>query len=242
VEGLEYSNNTLVPKFEKTGFARHMSVPCEIFDLDNPAPLPFGWSLMFTGLVEGTGRVVALLSPEGITRLIIDAGAIAEGVQVGESVAINGCCLTVTSTEGARLGFDLLAETQACTNLRDAKPGRAVNLERAMPAHGRYGGHFVTGHVDTTGVIRGWAQKGQDYELRVGIEPAQGKYLVPKGCLAVDGISLTVAEVGRDEFSIWIIPHTRAVTALNERAVGDLVNLEFDMLAKYTEKILSMRG
>jgi riboflavin synthase len=196
---------------------------------------------MFTGLVEGTGRVMALLSPEGMTRLTVDAGPLAEGVQIGDSVAINGCCLTVTSSDGPRLGFDLLKETQACTNLRDAKPGRAVNLERALPAHGRYGGHFVTGHIDTTGVIRGWEQKGQDYELRVGIEPSQGIYLVPKGCLAVDGISLTVADVGRDEFSVWIIPHTREVTALNERAVGDLVNLEFDLLAKYTEKILAMR-
>jgi riboflavin synthase len=184
---------------------------------------------------------MALLSPEGMTRLTVDAGPLAEGVQIGDSVAINGCCLTVTSSDGPRLGFDLLKETQACTNLRDAKPGRAVNLERALPAHGRYGGHFVTGHIDTTGVIRGWEQKGQDYELRVGIEPSQGIYLVPKGCLAVDGISLTVADVGRDEFSVWIIPHTREVTALNERAVGDLVNLEFDLLAKYTEKILAMR-
>ena len=116
-----------------------------------------------------------------------------------------------------------------------------VNLERALPASGRYGGHFVTGHVDATGVIRKWEQKGQDYELRVGIEPAQGIYLVPKGCIAVDGISLTVADVERDEFSVWIIPHTREVTALRERAEGDLVNLEFDMLAKYTEKILAAR-
>ena len=197
---------------------------------------------MFTGLVEGTGRVAVLLAPKGMTRLMIDAGPLVEGARIGDSVALNGCCLTVTSIEGSLLGFDLLEETQACTNLRDAKPGRAVNLERALPAHGRYGGHFVTGHVDTTGVIRRWEQKGQDYELRIGIEPAQGIYLVPKGCLAVDGISLTVADVGRDEFSVWIIPHTRSITALRERAVGDLVNLEFDLLAKYTEKILAMRA
>jgi len=197
---------------------------------------------MFTGLVEGTGRVAVLLAPKGMTRLMIDAGPLVEGARIGDSVALNGCCLTVTSIEGSLLGFDLLEETQACTNLRDAKPGRAVNLERALPAHGRYGGHFVTGHVDTTGVIRRWEQKGQDYELRIGIEPAQGIYFVPKGCIAVDGISLTVADVGREEFSVWIIPHTRSITALRERAVGDLVNLEFDLLAKYTEKILAMRA
>jgi len=197
---------------------------------------------MFTGLVEGTGRVVALLSPEGVGgSLMIDAGPLAEGARIGDSVAINGCCLTVTSNEGARLGFDLLEETRARTNLRDAKPGAVVNLERALPAQGRYGGHFVTGHIDATGVIRRWEQTGRDYELRIGIEPAHGIYLVPKGCVAVDGISLTVADVGRDEFSVWIIPHTRSVTALRERSAGDLVNLEFDLLAKYTEKILAMQ-
>ena len=197
---------------------------------------------MFTGLVEGTGRVLALESPQGVARLMIDAGPLAEGARIGDSVAINGCCLTVSSSEGPHLGFDLLEETQARTNLRDAKPGVVVNLERALPAHGRYGGHFVTGHIDATGVIRRWEQTGRDYELRIGIEPAHGIYLVPKGCIAVDGISLTVADVRRDEFSVWIIPHTRSVTALRERAVGDLVNLEFDLLAKYTEKILAMRN
>jgi riboflavin synthase len=198
---------------------------------------------MFTGLIEGTGRVLALVSPKGVAlSLMIDAGSLAEGAQIGDSVAINGCCLTVTSSEGAHLGFDLLEETQARTNLREMKPGAVVNLERALPAHGRYGGHFVTGHIDATGVIRRWEQVGSDYELRIGIEPAHGIYLVPKGCIAVDGISLTVADVGQHEFSVWIIPHTRAVTALRERAVGDLVNLEFDLLAKYTEKILGMKN
>ncbi len=173
---------------------------------------------------------------------MIDAGVLAEGTRIGDSVAINGCCLTVTSIEGAQLGFDLLEETQARTNMRSLKPGAVVNLERALPASGRYGGHFVTGHIDATGVIRRWAKSGEDHELRIGIEPAHGSYLVPKGCIAIDGISLTVAEVARDEFSVWIIPHTRSITALRERAVGDLVNLEFDLLAKYTEKILAMRN
>lgn len=197
---------------------------------------------MFTGLVEGTGQAVALESLDSGTRLVVEAGRVAEGAQIGDSVAINGCCLTVTSVTGTRLSFDLLAETVARTNLCELKPGGVVNLERAMPANGRYGGHFVTGHIDATGIIRRWEQVGQDYELRLGIEAAHGAYLVPKGCIAVDGISLTVAEVGQDEFSVWIIPHTRAVTALRERSVGNLVNLEFDLLAKYTEKILSMRG
>jgi riboflavin synthase len=196
---------------------------------------------MFTGLVEGTGRVVAFRAKGEEARLMVDAGPLVEGVRIGDSIATNGCCLTVSTIEGAELGFDLLLETQERTNLRNLKPGAQVNLERALPAQGRYGGHFVTGHIDTTGTIRRWEQAGHDYELRIGIEPAQGAYLVPKGCIAVDGMSLTVAEVKPDEFSVWIIPHTRAVTALGERSVGDLVNLEFDLLAKYTEKILAMR-
>ena len=197
---------------------------------------------MFTGLVEGTGRVMSLTTAMQVTRLTIDAGALADGTQIGDSVALNGCCLTVTAIDGPQLGFDLLEETLARTNLRQAKMGGVVNLERALPASGRYGGHFVTGHIDATGLIRRWEQTGNDYELRIGIEPAHCAYLVPKGCIAVDGISLTVADVARDEFSVWIIPHTRSVTALRERAVGDLLNLEFDLLAKYTEKILAMRS
>lgn len=196
---------------------------------------------MFTGLIEATGQVIALPAPKKSTRLLINAGPLADGAQLGDSIAINGCCLTVASIAGPQLGFDLLEETQARTNLRHARPGALVNLERALPAQGRYGGHFVTGHIDATGIIRRWEQVGADYELRIGIEPAHGIYLVPKGCIAIDGISLTVADVQRDEFSVWIIPHTRSVTALRERATGDLVNLEFDLLAKYTEKILATR-
>src|SRR5277367_4019646 len=175
------------------------------------------------------------------TGLVLEAGLVAEGARIGDSISINGCCLTVTSQEGADLGFDLLEETMARTNLRSLTKGAMVNLERAMAANGRYGGHFVTGHIDATGVIRRWEQTGQDDELCIGIDPAHGIYLVPKGCIAVDGISLTVADVARDEFSVWIIPHTRAVTALQERIVGGRVNLEFDLLAKYTEKILAGR-
>jgi len=197
---------------------------------------------MFTGLVEGTGRVGSLTTHQGTTHFVIDAGAVSEGMRIGDSVSVNGCCLTVTSIEGNNLGFDLLVETQARTNLSHLRVGAMVNLERALSAQGRYGGHFVTGHIDATGIIRGWEKKGDDDELRITIEPAHGIYLVPKGCIAIDGISLTVGAVTRDEFSVWIIPHTRAVTALSERATGDLVNLEFDLLAKYTEKILASRS
>jgi riboflavin synthase len=196
---------------------------------------------MFTGLVEGVGRVVELQPRGEGVRVVLDPGPLGTGARIGDSIALNGCCLTVAELDEFHFSFDLLHETLARTNLQAAKAGSVVNLERAMPADGRFGGHFVTGHIDTTGVVRSWGPVGADYELRVGISPGHGAYLVPKGCIAVDGISLTVAEVTADEFSVWIIPHTRAMTALHERAVGDLVNLEFDLLAKYAEKILAVQ-
>jgi riboflavin synthase len=197
---------------------------------------------MFTGIVEGTGEFLSRESGASSSRIWIEAGPISEGVNLGDSVALNGCCLTVTQLKGTKLAFDLLHETELRTNLNQLRPGSRMNLERALAASGRYGGHFVTGHVDDTGIIRRWEQVGSDYELRIGMTLQQGAYLVPKGCIAIDGISLTVAEVGADEFSVWIIPHTRQVTALNQRKPGDKVNLEFDLLAKYVEKILAVKS
>ncbi|PTY01353.1 riboflavin synthase [Verrucomicrobia bacterium LW23] len=209
---------------------------------------------MFTGLVEGTGTVISRTPngvPGGGTRLVIDAGAIAQGVAIGDSISTNGCCLTVVKISGhgqhhTLLSFDLLAETEAVTNLKALREGSAVNLERSLRADARLGGHFVTGHVDCTGSVVRFARVGQDVELRVAVPPVGGlpgtRYLVPKGCIAVDGISLTVAEVAADSFTVWIIPHTREVTALRERSTGDEVNLEFDLIAKYTEKILAGRA
>jgi riboflavin synthase len=188
------------------------------------------------------GRIVGLEEAGGAIRLLLDAGPLTQGVRPGDSVALNGCCLTAADLSGGQIAFDLLGETQARTNLRALRIGASVNIERAMPTDGRYGGHFVTGHIDAVGPIRSWGRVGADDEMRIGIPAGQGAYLVPKGCIAVDGISLTVADVSREEFSVWIIPHTRGVTALKERAVGDLVNLEFDLLAKYTERILASRS
>lgn len=196
---------------------------------------------MFTGLVEGVGRLMTIQSQKAYTRLMIDLGPLSEGVRIGDSVAINGCCLTVSILQGTHRGFDLLQETLARTNLSSTKPRSVVNVERALSVQGRFGGHFVTGHVDSVGVLRQCQQVGNDFDLRIAFDPAYGNYLVPKGCIAVDGISLTIGEVGYDEFSVWIIPHTRSQTALRERQVGDGVNLEFDLLAKYTEKILASR-
>jgi len=197
---------------------------------------------MFTGIVEGTGRVETYEPRDEAIRLTVDAGAVAEGVAPGDSVAVNGCCLTAVAIDGPRLGFDLLAETARLTNLgtlAGQAPGRVVNLERSLMPTSRMGGHFVTGHIDGTGEVRRFEQVGKDFELEIAAPEAAARYLVPKGCIAIDGISLTVVKVAGPVFTIWIIPHTREVTCLRERSAGDRVNLEFDLLAKYTEKILS---
>jgi len=195
---------------------------------------------MFTGIIEELGNVVALEDQGDAVRLTVHGPLVTSDAGEGDSIAVNGCCLTVVSIEATQIGFDLLAETQAVTNLSDLRPGSIVNLERAMPANGRYGGHFVTGHIDATGIIRRWEQVGQDYELRVGIARRQGAYLVPKGCIAIDGISLTVAALDdrTGTFDVAVIPHTLAVTTLGPKQPGDPVNLEVDVLAKYVERLL----
>ena len=197
---------------------------------------------MFTGLVEGTGRTLSFSSKEEGQRLVIEAGPLAEGAQLGDSIAINGCCLTVVSLSGTELGFDLLQETVAVTNLRELKLGGVVNLERAMPANGRYGGHFVTGHIDTTGEIVALEPRGKDHYVRVRVPAECTRHIVHKGSIAIDGISLTIAEVAEAEFAVWLIPHTMLATNLHSRRAGDAVNLEFDLLGKHVEKLLAFRS
>ncbi|MDE1171870.1 MAG: riboflavin synthase [Verrucomicrobium sp.] len=197
---------------------------------------------MFTGLIEMRGTVMAREVGADAVKLTLEAGQMAAEAVLGESIAVNGCCLTVAAIEEECLRFDLLAETERRTNLKSLLPGATVNLERALRADARLGGHFVSGHVDQTGRIAVWEPRGKDYRLEVEFDPAYGRYLVPKGCIAVDGISLTLAEVEKDRFGVWIIPHTRSVTALEERKAGDLVNLEFDLLAKYVEKMVKPQG
>jgi riboflavin synthase len=194
---------------------------------------------MFTGLIEATASVAAFQRREGASRLVLHATSIT--ACEGESIAVNGCCLTVAAPPAdGLLQFDLLEETLRRTNLGALAPGALVNLERALPATGRLGGHFVQGHVDCVAAIRGWEPAGNDYRLEVELPPAFARYLVEKGSIAVDGISLTAAQVGEETFTIWIIPHTREVTNLAEARIGTLVNLEFDMLAKYVERILTL--
>jgi riboflavin synthase len=194
---------------------------------------------MFTGLVEETGVVEAFHHRHGASRLVLKAGPLTGDATLGESIAVNGCCLTLAAEPAdGRLEFDLLEETLRRTNLGALAPGAPVNLERALPANGRLGGHFVQGHVDCVAPVLAWEPVGDDYRLEIGLPGEFAKYVVEKGSIAVDGISLTVAELKEKSFTIWIIPHTRAATNLRAAGAGGFVNLEFDMLAKYVERIL----
>lgn len=196
---------------------------------------------MFTGLVEETGTLLAHDRAAAGARLTVRAPLVASDARVGDSVAVNGCCLTVTERNGETLAFDLLAETLARTNLGALTPGAPVNLERALAAHARLGGHFVQGHIDTTARVLAFAAVGADHRLEIELPAEFARYVAFKGSIAIDGISLTVAEVHADRFVVWIIPHTLAVTNLRAKQAGDAVNLEFDLLAKYVERILATR-
>ena len=196
---------------------------------------------MFTGLVEKVGQCALLERNEVGAWLAIDAGEIASDARIGDSVAVNGCCLTVTSIRESVLSFDVLEESLKRTNLGALGEGSAVNLERAMAADGRLGGHFVQGHVDSTAAVIGTTEKGNDLRLEFELPDEFASYVAFKGSIAINGVSLTVAEVGDSTFAVWIIPHTRAMTNLGGLRAGDRVNLEFDILAKYAERILSRK-
>jgi riboflavin synthase len=198
---------------------------------------------MFTGIVEEAG-VIEKIKPTGKSiELTVRAGVCGRGLKVGGSVAVNGCCLTAVkiTTRGKvkRIQFDLLEESWQRTNFQFAKVGSLVNLERSLRANGELGGHFVTGHVDGLGKIIRWERAGKDHVLDIAAPPDVMRYVVFKGSIAVDGISLTVAAVQKKNFRIWIIPHTFEVTVLRERKIGDAVNLEADLLGKYAEKFLA---
>ena len=194
---------------------------------------------MFTGLIEEVGTVVAVRACDHGTELQIAAPRSAKHVSSGESIAVNGCCLTLTSRRGDRLSFDLLEETIARTNLKKLQQNSRLNLERALRADGRLGGHFVQGHIDCVSRLIAFDRRGADFRLEVELPESSGHYVVSKGSIAVDGISLTVAEVLPGSFAVWIIPHTKRHTNLDRATTGDLVNLEFDILAKYVERMVA---
>jgi riboflavin synthase len=200
---------------------------------------------MFTGIVEEAGVIEKITPARKSIEMTVRANVCGRGVKVGDSVAVNGCCLTAVKVtprgKSKLIRFDLLQESWRRTNFQFGRIGSLVNLERSLRANGELGGHFVTGHVDGLGKIIRWERAGKDHVLDIAAPADVMRYLVFKGSVAVDGISLTVASVGKKSFRIWIIPHTFEVTALRERKVGDAVNLEADLLGKYVEKFLSAR-
>lgn len=197
---------------------------------------------MFTGLVEEIGICEELQRSAGSARLVIQAPTISSGVMIGDSIAVNGCCLTAISIREGVMAFDLLEETLQRTNLKDLAPGKKVNLERSLLADGRIGGHFVQGHVDAAIHVAALLKQGSDLRIDFKLPPDFAAYVAFKGSVAINGVSLTIAEVTDDSFAVWIIPHTASHTNLGDLKQGDLVNLECDMLAKYTARIMQMRG
>lgn len=194
---------------------------------------------MFTGLIEEVGHVV---SRQG-SRLAVAARTVLEDAAVGVSIAVSGVCLTVVERGAGRLGFDLGPETLARTALADLAPGDGVNLERPLRLGGMVGGHLVQGHVDGMGVVADLTREGDTARLRIEWQDAAlGALLIPQGSVAVDGASLTVASLGERAFEVMVIPHTLAATTLGGLKAGRRVNLEMDMIGKYVQRILSLRG
>lgn len=194
---------------------------------------------MFTGLVEEIGTMKSISRKGEAMLLGISANVITEGLKLGDSISVNGVCLTATSFDTSSFTVDVMPQTYRNTNLKDLKPGSRINLERAMAANGRFGGHIVQGHVDGVGTILsiGKDQNAVVYEIAPN-KPSLFKYIIPKGSIAVDGISLTVVEAANGRFVISIIPHTLAETVLAFKRAGDTVNLECDVLGKYVEHLL----
>jgi riboflavin synthase len=178
--------------------------------------------------------------------LLIRANLCARELKLGDSLAVNGCCLTVVKllTRGKMkfVQFDLLNETWNRTNLQFAKPGSLVNLERSLRADGRLSGHFVAGHIDGFGKIVHWERTEQDHLLEITAARKLMRYVIEKGSIAVDGVSLTVASTGKSSFRIWIIPHTLRVTTFHQRKTGEMVNIEVDLIGKYVEKFVTCRS
>lgn len=196
---------------------------------------------MFTGLIEATGKVVSVEPRDEQVRLTLLI-PFANELTDGESVAVNGCCLTVTAHDAQSASFDVLQQTLNVTSLGELTEGRLVNLERAMLAGDRFGGHFVQGHVDNTGEILDLSPHGGDYRLEIALPKEMMPLCIDKGSLAIDGISLTIAELKETSTVFWIIPHTMEMTRLNDAQIGQRVNLEADVIAKHVARLLEARS
>lgn len=190
---------------------------------------------MFTGIVEEVGEIIAARGD----GLQIRAAMVLTDAHIGDSICVNGVCLTVTSFDDASFNVDTVPETLRRTNLGDLIPGSVVNLERAMAADGRFGGHMVQGHIETTGIIAAIEPEAEAWLIRIEAPPAFLRYVVEKGFITVDGMSLTVVSRDDQGFLVTIIPHTQANTNLRDRRAGDSVNLESDIVAKYVEQFIN---
>lgn len=194
---------------------------------------------MFTGIIEEMGKVQSIQKKVNFATLSIQASKIMEDIHLGDSIAVNGVCLTVTSRSKNSFMADIMHETLNRSTLGLLHTGNIVNLERAMPVYGRFGGHIVSGHIDGTGVISDIRKDSNAIWYWVKTSSSILRYIIEKGSIAIDGISLTVAKVLKDSFTVSIIPHTASTTTLSHRRIGDLVNLENDCIGKYIEHLLT---
>lgn len=195
---------------------------------------------MFTGIIEEKGRIIAIRRGVRSSVLQIAGQKIFGDLKLGDSVAVNGVCLTVTDMADSTFTADVMSETLSRSSLGELKPGSPVNLERAMAADGRFGGHMVAGHIDGIGRVTGIRQEENAVWYTIAAEPELLRYIVEKGSVALDGISLTVAKVTDGDFQVSVIPHTRQETALTEKKTGSTINIECDIIGKYVEKLLSI--
>jgi riboflavin synthase len=196
---------------------------------------------MFTGIVEEIGKIEGVIKSEKSARITIKAHKVLEDVKLGDSISTNGVCLTVTSFGSGKFTVDVMAETMRRSNLSGISSGNEVNLERALRAGDRFGGHMVSGHIDGTGTIKGFEEEDNAVWLTIEAPIDILKYIVQKGSIAIDGVSLTIAYIDDTMFKVSIIPHTKDATTLLKKKIGDVVNLECDMIGKYIEKFLSAK-
>jgi riboflavin synthase len=194
---------------------------------------------VFTGLIEEVGRVLWIRMTDRGTQLQLTAPKLAPAARVGDSISVNGCCLTASAQRTDQLTFDLLEETLDRTNLKQLRRDSLVNLERALVAGAPLGGHFVQGHIDCAAKVISFERTGEDYRLEVDLPADFAHYAAYKGSIALNGISLTIAELLEKSFAVWIIPHTKRHTNIDKIEPGELVNVEFDILAKYVERMLA---
>lgn len=197
---------------------------------------------MFTGLVEEKGKLIEKIPTGDGFQFVIEAKLVLEDLQIGSSIAVNGCCLTVVKITGKTFAVDTIEETLLKTNLGVLKQGMNVNLERPLAADARLGGHFVLGHIDTTGKVEDVKELSNSHWLTISFPEKFKQYLIYVGSVAIDGVSMTVAELKDNAFSVGIIPHTWKETIFADKKIGDTVNLEFDVLGKYVERIMESKN